>query len=176
MRWLRVLTVIGLVLVTSAVGTGPAIAGVGQRHNALTGSVPAAGEAVPVSPATVTLTFNDTVQNLEPLVTVTSADGSHWEGTAITVLTNQVTAAVNPLGAAGVYTVSYRVVSADGHPVEGSYQFTLAAAGTGSPNPGGSGAVTKSNAIPVWVWTIAATVLIAGLAVLGVRAQRRRGD
>src|SRR5690606_34404029 len=33
----------------------------------------------------------------------------------------------------GTYTVAYRVVSADGHPVQGSYPFTVATGGGSSP-------------------------------------------
>lgn len=49
----------------------------------------------------------------------------------------RLTAAVGPnRPATGVYTVGYRVVSTDGHPVTGSYTFTIAGVpGEGTPSP-----------------------------------------
>ena len=42
---------------------------------------------------------------------------------------------VRPLGPSGKYTVNYRVTSADGHVVSGSWPFHLTTAGTGKPGP-----------------------------------------
>lgn len=54
-----------------------------------------------------------------------------------------------PALAEGAYTVAYRVVSADGHPVQGSYSFTVNAADrTPSPEPGEPAAVEPTGDEP----------------------------
>ncbi len=62
----------------------------------------------------------------------------------------RLTAAVEPgRPGNGVYTVGYRVVSADGHPVTGSYKFTLADVSDEPPRPiSTSAAAAPSTAAP----------------------------
>jgi len=83
---------------------------------------------------------------------------------------------VNPLGPAGSYTIAYRIVSADGHPVEGSVSFTLTAAGTGSPNPDTPADQGTSDSIPAWVWILAAAIVLVVVVLLGLRTTLRRSD
>ena len=78
----RIVGTVVVALVVGAlglVGVTPAWA-----HNALTGSDPADGSSTATSPATVTLTFNDVVQNLAPLITVVGPAGDRWEGSPVT--------------------------------------------------------------------------------------------
>ncbi|TMR12700.1 copper resistance protein CopC [Nonomuraea turkmeniaca] len=44
----------------------------------------------------------------------------------------------------GKYTIAYRVVSSDGHPIEGEIPFTVKGAKTSSPSPEPSGSATLS--------------------------------
>ena len=69
---------------------------------------------------------------------------------------------VLPLGPAGTYTVNYRVTSADGHVVSGSWPFHLTTAGTGHPGPPAAAAADKPEGIPVWPFLAAAAVLAVG--------------
>jgi hypothetical protein len=114
------------------------------------------------------------VQNLEPLITVVGPAGDRWEGSPVTVLNNTVSAPVNPLGPAGGYTIAYRVISADGHAVEGTTTFTLTAAGSGTPNPASADTATASDSIPAWVWVIGAAVVVVVVIVIGIVTTRRR--
>ena len=83
------------------------------------------------------LTFDQPVQAGEGLnsVAVTGPDGKEWQGGSATVDSNVVTAPVRELGPKGVYTIGYRIVSADGHPVSGKLTFTLTREGNGTPAP-----------------------------------------
>ncbi|MBO0839477.1 MAG: copper resistance protein CopC [Sciscionella sp.] len=140
-----------------------------SAHDVLVGSDPKAGATVSSAPRTVTLEFNLPVQNGPNQVTVVGPGSStdEWQADpkgSATVNGDNVSATVNPLGPAGEYTVSYRVISADGHPVYGEVSFMLSTAGTGKPDtktaqpPAGQG-------IAVWVWIVAAVVVLgAGLA------------
>ena len=154
--------------VLTLVGAPPAAA-----HNALVSSTPADKASVASGPSTMTLTFSDLVQNIAPLMTVTSADGSHWEGSPVSVVDSKASVPVNPLGPAGVYTVSYRIISAEGHPVEGTTTFTLSVAGPGTPNPAAAVSASSSE-IPGWVWALGAGIVVLVVVMFTVRGARRR--
>lgn len=106
----------------------PAVAA--SAHDYLVSSDPAADATVTAPPTTVTLTFNDRVLDLSgdgssTLLTVTGPDAAtrHFETGCATVADRNVSAPV-ALGGAGSYTVTYQIVSADGHTVSNSYAFT----------------------------------------------------
>lgn len=165
-----------VILVAATIGAlGLFGAGTAAAHDALIGSDPADGAAVAAAPAEVSLTFNDVVQNLQPLMTVVGPAGDRWEGSPVSVLNNTVSVPVNPLGPAGTYTVAYRIISADGHAVEGTTTFQLTTAGTGTPNAGGdTTGSTASNSIPAWVWVLGAGLVVVVVIAVGVVTTRRR--
>jgi len=167
---------IGVVAVLAALAAlgfaGPAVA-----HDVLISSDPADGSTVQVPPRTVTLTFDQPVQDFEPVVTVTGPDGQSYQSGSPTVDSTVVTNAVSPLTAAGEYAIAYRVVSADGHPVTGEvkFQFTGApapaassAAGTptgpSSAASGGTSSVGQSSTVPVSTAAVAPTSSSSGLS------------
>ncbi|WP_428844287.1 copper resistance CopC family protein, partial [Mycolicibacter sinensis] len=71
-------------------------------------------------------------------------DGHLWSTGETQVQGPVASVAVRPLGPAGTYTVNYRVTSADGHVVSGSWPFRLTVAGTAEPGP----AVTEHGDAP----------------------------
>ena len=150
--------------------------GVAAAHDSLISSSPEDGSTVGAGPATVTLVFSDVVQNIGPLVTVVGPDGGHYESGTVDVRDNQVSSAVNPLGPAGTYTVSYRIVSADGHPVEGTISFSLSAAGPGAPNPNTPTEDATSDSIPAWVWILAAGLVLVLVVLFGLRSTMQRSE
>src|SRR5690606_17811678 len=81
--------------------------------------------------------------------------------------------AVRPLGPAGTYTVNYRVTSADGHVVSGSWSFELTVAGSGTPGAAASSPAQSDGGIVVWPFVLVAVALIGGGAWWAVR---RRGQ
>lgn len=100
-------------------------------HAFLVKSAPAARSRVPAPPTRVVLWFNE---RLEPVYSTVSV----WTGSGMQV--DQRDAVTDPddrkrlsVGLvplpAGQYTVRYRVLSIDGHVVESSYVFTVAARG-----------------------------------------------
>jgi methionine-rich copper-binding protein CopC len=155
--------------VIGLLGAGPALA-----HNALTDSDPADGASLAAAPTAVTLTFNDVVQNLQPVVAVIGPDSNRWQGSPVSVLNNTVSVPVNPLGPAGTYTIAYRVISADGHAVEGVTTFQLTAAGAGTPNPAEGGGQNAPDSIPAWVWVLGAGLVVVAVIVAGIVTTRRR--
>jgi hypothetical protein len=165
---LAVLAVVGLAIPASA-------------HDVLVGSDPSQGAVLATGPAAVRFDFNAPVQTGPNYITVVGPGGTHWEKTEnATVSGNSVTTDVAPLGPAGVYTVAYRIISADGHPVTGAITFTLSVAGSGTPVTGSNTNQAQPSSagggVPIWVWlVIAAAVLVVGL-VITLRLVGRSGS
>ncbi|MEU4091178.1 copper resistance protein CopC [Streptomyces sp. NPDC026673] len=115
------LAVLGLLFGTAA----PASA-----HAALVGSDPAQGAVVQTAPAQVRLTFSEGVLLSKDSIRVLGPDGKRAEtGGANDGGRGNTTAAValRPGLGDGTYTVAWKVVSADSHPVAGAFIFSIGA-------------------------------------------------
>ena len=114
-----------LALAASLFVTAPASA-----HAALSWSSPEVSSSVSEAPTQVTLVFDDEIQVIEGtesnIITVTDENDRHFETGDVTVNGAKVSVELSPLNE-GTYTVAYRVVSADGHPVSSEYQFEFSA-------------------------------------------------
>ncbi|MBB3043801.1 copper resistance protein CopC [Nocardioides sp. LMS-CY] len=113
-------------------------------HAALVSSSPAQGDRLRVLPAEVTFEFNQDM-SAPAYVIVTAPDGSSVTDGDPEVDGAVVRQAVSE-GPEGTYTMAYRVVSEDGHPVTGEIAFTV---GDGGPDPTGTpSAAAPSEATP----------------------------
>jgi copper transport protein len=101
-----------------------------SAHAALVASDPASDTIVPDAPNKVTLTFSESVQLISGKIQVLSPDGSRADQGEPQSAGNTVTIPLRSGGGRGTYLVSYRVVSADSHPVAGSLTFSVGAAST----------------------------------------------
>ena len=113
-------------------GTAAALASVpspAAAHAELASSNPTDGAKVRTMPATVTLTLSEPVRTASSVV-VTGPDGSRINSNKVTVLDDTVSSAINMPAPAGTYTMTYEIVSADAHTVEGTITFEVT---TGSP-------------------------------------------
>ena len=122
----RVLSVLaGLLfgLFATVISAGPAFA-----HATLVASDPANGAVVPDAPNKVTLTFSESVQLLSGKIQVLAPDGSRADQGEPTAAGAAVTIPLRAGGGRGTYLISYRVMSADSHPVGGSLTFSVGAA------------------------------------------------
>jgi methionine-rich copper-binding protein CopC len=118
-RWYAALAVLVAVVATVLLGTSPASA-----HTELVRANPAPGASVAGHLDRIELDFSSPVlpRLAEVLVTRTT-DRSRVSGRAES-FDDRVVVPVRAL-APGGYLVAYRVVAADGHPVVGSYSFTV---------------------------------------------------
>jgi copper transport protein len=116
----------GLLIGFFCVLLGPA--GPASAHAALVGTDPAGGSVVPDAPNKVTLTFSESVQLLSGKIQVLAPDGSRADQGDPTADGSRVTIALRSGGGKGTYLVSYRVISADSHPVGGSFTYSVGAA------------------------------------------------
>src|SRR2546422_3242156 len=89
-------------------------------HAELIASSPAEGATVSAPPTEVRLTFSEGLQASFTTVAVTGPGGAHWGIGQPTLVNTVLTVPVQPRGPAGPATITYRVLSADGHPVSGS--------------------------------------------------------
>jgi len=179
----------------AALGVVALAAAPAAAHASLIGANPEDGGTVERPPTEVVLEFSEEVA--EPaFVSVTTADGIDVTGGAVTVDGASVTRPLAAAAAAGEYTIAYRVVSADGHPIEGETTFTAsepAAAPKAStqpreddggapeptptdepmPDPGASEAPTTADTEPAASQTdesdeggVGTTVVVVGVVVL----------
>lgn len=108
-------------------------------HNYLVSSTPSDGAVLDTAPSEVTLEFNGPVGQKFATVVVAGADGTTFQSGAPRVVGGTVTQRLRPIAEAGTYRVAWRVVSSDGHPISGTFEFRLrtgdATAGDGTPSP-----------------------------------------
>nr|WP_280267620.1 copper resistance protein CopC [Nocardia wallacei] len=177
MRRLLFALVSGLLLGGLAiVAAGPAAA-----HSSVVATDPADGAQIDASPARVSVTFNENLQPNFPSLTVVGPDGNRWDKGQPVIDGPTASVEVGELGPAGRYTIAYRVTSADGHPVSGTRTFTLTKPGNGAPgakaDPAGEADDNGSGGIPVWVFVVAAVVVLGGVlavVLLGRGSTRKR--
>jgi copper transport protein len=101
-----------------------------SAHAALVATDPANGTIVPDAPNNVTLTFSESVQLISGKIQILAPDGSRADEGDPQQDGNTVTIPLRSGGGRGTYLVSYRVVSADSHPVGGSITYSVGAAST----------------------------------------------
>jgi copper transport protein len=123
-----VLACAGVLFGLLAVLLGPAAPA--SAHAALVGTDPGNGTIVPDAPNKVTLTFTESVQLLSGKIQVLAPDGSRADQGEPQQAGNTVTIPLRSGGGRGTYLVSYRVISADSHPVGGSFSYSVGAPST----------------------------------------------
>src|SRR3954454_16608364 len=115
------------VLLTGALVVGAAVPA--EAHAALLSTTPANGEIVPTAPAEVTLTYGEAVGTGLGAIRVLASNGDRADTGQATVSDGDRVVHV-PLRsglADGSYIVVWRVVSADSHPVSGTFTFSVGA-------------------------------------------------
>jgi len=172
-----------------------------QAHGdaALQNSSPAAGSVFISRPTQIELTFTEEALTIGTQIVVEGPDGSATDGD----LDVDATTVRQPLKAAlpeGNYTVEWRIVSGDGHPVNDTYTFTItrtpetnhtptAAAsppGTAATSPAAASTphasistptpdIPSSKSTPRTVWWVIGFAVVAVLAGIGSWATSRRG-
>jgi methionine-rich copper-binding protein CopC len=155
--------VVALLAVLALAGAGTASA-----HAIRTSTDPAQDAALSRGPERVSATFNEQLQTSFAAMTVVGPDDNLWSTGQADVQGAVASVALRPLGPAGTYTVNYRVTSADGHVVSGSWSFRLTVAGTGTPGPSvatGPG----DGGVPVWPFVAVAVAIVGAGAWWAVR-------
>ena len=173
--WSRLTAVAVLLGLALVAGTGLASA-----HSYPVNSDPADGATLANGPPRVSITFNEALQTSFDSLSVVGPDGNRWSTGSTDVRGAVVSIALNPLGPVGRYTIAYRVVAADSHPVAGTRTFTLTTPGTGTPGPKADSSTSSSGAIgatgggvSAWPFVFGAVVIFGGALTVVLRGRRR---
>jgi copper resistance protein C len=189
----------------AAAGLALMMAAPASAHDSLVSSSPADGQTVATMPDSIVLTMNEAAVAVGTRVVVSGPDGEVQQGRP-RLSKNTVEQALEPSAPAGRYTVTWRVTSADGHPVSGTFSFTASAAGVpvssaptsstpsttaasapttvpgqaDAPAPGPTSGIStgeSGQSGTSWaVWLVLALLVLAGAGATGVRLRRGRGD
>ena len=117
-------------------------AGPASAHDELVRTNPESGASLEKAPTTLELTFSGNIQDIGSEVRVTDSHGTDVTRGTLAVQNTKVS---QPLREGGdtdeTYTVTWRVVSQDGHPIEGTFTYSVGkgAETTASPAPVASG-------------------------------------
>jgi hypothetical protein len=172
-----------IVLLLLTLGFVVALPGVARAHDVLERTTPAEGTTVDRLPGAVTLTFAEEPLPLGLQVVVTGPSGNVASGPPA-IEGRDVVQALSATAPAGDYTVTYRVTSADGHPVSGSFSFHAAVGLDGStatkgasvpapPRDPAAEVARSSQFVPVMLSIATTVLLIAVGAFVVVRARGR---
>ncbi|OKK02271.1 hypothetical protein AMK26_21565 [Streptomyces sp. CB03234] len=122
--------VLQLLVITAAL-LGTVLSGTASAHAALTGSDPKDGAVVATAPKGVTLTFSEQVAMGDDSIRVLEPSGKRADTGE---LRNLCAGAVVKYGVFlhaglpdGTYTVAWRAISADSHPISGAFTFSIGA-------------------------------------------------
>jgi copper transport protein len=118
-----------------------------SAHASLVAIDPPDGARLDAAPAEVRLTFSERVSADLGGVRVLGPDGAQVEQGATTVDGTEVAVALQPDLPEGTYVITYRVVSADGHPVRGASVFGV---GDVDLDPGAIGRVDDAGSDRSW--------------------------
>lgn len=94
-------------------------------HDRLVSSNPKDGAALDEAPGQIELTYNNPVQASFATVAVTGPGGTNIAEGKPQVVDNKVTQALKSEAPTGTYEVSWRVVSSDGHPIDGTFTYSI---------------------------------------------------
>jgi copper transport protein len=166
-RLRRAVAIVLMTLLAALARAPPALA-----HASLLRAEPADGAVVATAPARLRLFFNEPVS---PLVfRLVGPDGTSVTP-KITAENATVTVAAPPAMRQGTHVLSWRVISADGHPVGGAVLFSIGAA-TGPPS---AAAVATDPLVDRAIWGARLVIYlglfagVGGTAFIGLIAQAR---
>ena len=115
-------------------------------HASLLDTDPPDGAVLARSPETITLRFNEPVSPL--VVTIVGPDGASGSGAAVSAINESVEIRPSAPLPTGSSLVSYRIISADGHPVSGSLTISV-----GRPtNAAGSSEASGNQSVNALIW------------------------
>jgi methionine-rich copper-binding protein CopC len=135
-----------------------------NAHSKLLSSVPSANQSLTTWPSEIELEFNDELQNIgdqkanfvsahNALGVQVSLDNEQIEG-------NKVRVSLAENQTEGPVLIYYRVVSSDGHPIEGEFKFDFGAVKSSVDN---SNNVVASQDFPLTIYIASAAFIISGI-------------
>lgn len=149
-----------------------------QAHDTLQSTDPANGSVLGAVPAQIGLTFDHAPLAIGSVIRVEDVTGTDWADGPVVITNNRVTEAVKPGSPEGKYTVTWRVASADGHAVEGTFTFTAGTANTTTGAPPSAAQASTTNEIngtlPTGLMVAGGGALLLILAFVGLAVTVKR--
>jgi len=181
-----------LLFAAAALGLTVLAAAPASAHDSVESTSPAADASLPAPPEKVSITLSNHPLAIGSQIKVNDAAGTNWADGDVQIVDNVASQPLKSGAPAGRFTVQWRVASSDGHPIEGTFGFTAAAAAPGAGTTAGTGANTvptmgtaepgttiaptpvkdASEPFP-WSIVIFVAVAIGILVALGLMAKRR---
>ncbi len=154
-------------LLLAMIGAGLLLAAPAEAHATVVTSTPADGSRLTKAPSSVTITFDESV-GLGGIgyLHVTNGSGTRVDAGVATHPAGDATKVTDRLVSGlgnGTYTASFRVISADSHPVAGTIAFVV---GNGALVHGRA-STTTTNGVTGALFDAARWVTYGGLALLG---------
>jgi copper transport protein len=115
-----------------------------SAHASLVSAEPADGSVLAVAPQTVQLRFNEPVT--PAVISLIDAAGKTRDDVTVQALDQTITLTLPASLPRGTQVVSYRIISADGHPVAGALVFSIGEVTGAAPAP------TADSAVAVLIW------------------------
>lgn len=170
-----------------------------QAHDQLVSTDPAQDATIDKAPDHVTLTYSGEITDVQNgnKVIVTDSTGKTVSSGDSTVNGREVTQKMSSDAKDETYKVAWRVVSQDGHPIEGSFTFTVGKGGSGNASSASANASTgassgsssadsdssdhsQKSGLPVWVSAVIGAIIALGVlvvvALLVARVRARKSD
>lgn len=99
-----------------------------SAHSQIIDSSPAPGQELTVPPESIILTFSEEISELGAAIVLADSDENLWTAEDIAFDGPVVSTDIESELDAGSYQIRWRVVSADGHPIDGTIDFSVTAA------------------------------------------------
>ncbi|WP_323960019.1 copper resistance protein CopC [Arthrobacter sp. JZ12] len=160
-----------------------------SAHDELTSSNPEAGESLETVPEAIELTFNNVPATIGSQVQILDESGEDWAEGEVSITDTVASQPIRAGAPAGTYTVNWRVVSSDSHPIEGTFEFSASGGSVASETPAASAGTAgpietadaeasdpeeaAADAGVSWAVILMIAVLIALAVVLALGARRR---
>ena len=111
---------LGAALVPALVTAGPVSA-----HDDLVSTAPGDGSRAPTAPAEVAMVFTDALIEVGAVVVVVDERGEDWAEGPVLLSGDTARQALRPGAPDGTFQARWRVVSSDGHPIAGAFDFAV---------------------------------------------------
>ena len=146
-----------------------------NAHTKLISSSPAVGSEIDNWPNQIILEFDEDLISLDTeksnFVVANNALGDQISEPDEVINGNSISVTLSPNEVKGPVLIYYRVISADGHPVEGEYKFTY---GVGEVTAEGVTEVEEKK-FPITIYLASAVFIVSGL-FFSIYSYRRRNQ
>ncbi len=109
-----------------------------SAHASLVRTSPVQGSVVQEAPGQIVITFSETVTPVKEKIQVVGPDGKRADKDGVTENGDQLTIPMRTDVPRGTYLVSYRVISADSHPVGAAFTYSVGETSKTAPVPTGT--------------------------------------